>query len=168
MSRNLLVRDVPAEKHQALDYLTDMVDWPANIDTEFKKHRYIEPIVAAGGEGQGFVDRWVVYGTVEGSQRFSARELIVEPGARCTLRDSGACGLIVTQGHGAIGKLVVDCPSFIRFGQMTQDELFISWEAATHGITIQNHSATDPLVTLRYFGPEVHNKMPAVGDHRRS
>ncbi len=163
--RDLLVQDVPAEKHQDLDFLADMVDWPANTDAEFKKHHYIEPIVAAGGEGHGFVDRWVVYGTVEGGQRFSAKELTVEPGARCTLRDPGASGLIVTQGHGKIGKLTVDCPSSIRFGQPTQDELFISWEAATQGITIENHSATDPLVTLRYFGPDVHTDMPEVGEH---
>jgi hypothetical protein len=113
------------------------------------------------------VDKWVVYGTFSGEQRFSARELTVQPGARCTLRDNGASGLIVTQGHGTIGKLNVDCPVVIRFGQMTQDEVFISAEAAASGVTIENHSATDPLVTLRYFGPDVHSDMPGVGDHRK-
>jgi hypothetical protein len=73
----------------------------------------------------------------------------------------------VTQGHGTIGKLKVDCPSLIRFGEMTQDEVFISHEAAVTGVTFENHSKTDPLVTLRYFGPDVHPAMPVVGDHRR-
>ena len=64
-------------------------------------------------------------------------------------------------------KLDVDCPSIIRFGQMTQDEVFISHEAAVAGVTVENHSKTDPLVTLRYFGPDVHTNMPNVGDHAR-
>jgi hypothetical protein len=88
------------------------------------------------------------------------------PGARCTIRDAGASGVIVTQGHGRIGKLDVDCPSIIRFGQLTQDEVFISHEAASAGVTFENRSHTDPLVTLRYFGPDVHAKMPEVGDRR--
>ena len=35
------------------------------------------------------------------------------------------------------------------------------------GVTFENHSKTDPLVTLRYFGPGVHAAMPEVGDHAR-
>jgi hypothetical protein len=34
-------------------------------------------------------------------------------------------------------------------------------------VTFVNDSATDPLVTLRYFGPDVHKNMPQVGDHAR-
>jgi hypothetical protein len=163
--RSLLVQDVPPEKHNDLDFLVDLVDWPANVDPEFKKHHYLEPIPVADSASEGYVDRWVVYGTFNGEQKFSARELTVMPGARCTIYDPGASGLIVTQGHGRIGNLDIDCPSIIRFGQMTQDEVFISWEAATAGITFENYSQTDPLVTLRYFGPGVHANMPEVGDH---
>ena len=73
--------------------------------------------------------------------------------------------MIVTQGHGTIGKLDIDCPSAIRFGQMTQDEVFVAYDAAVEGVRFVNESRTDPLVTLRYFGPDVHSDMPAVGDH---
>lgn len=163
--RSLLTQDVPEEKHYDLDYLVDLVDWEANVDPEFKKHHYIEPVAVADTASEGYVDRWIVYGTVYGEQKFSARELTVEPGARCTIRDAGAYGLVVTQGHGRIGKLDVDCPALIRFGQMTQDEVFASHEAATAGVTFENHSKTDPLVTLRYFGPDVHKDMPEVGAH---
>ncbi len=165
--RSLLTQDVPEERHYDLDYLVDLVDWDANVDPEFKKHHYLEPIAVADTASEGYVDRWVVYGTVYGEQKFSARELTVEPGARCTIKDAGAYGLVVTQGHGRIGKLDVDCPALIRFGQMTQDELFVSHEAATQGVTFENHSKTDPLVTLRYFGPDVHRDMPEVGAHLR-
>jgi hypothetical protein len=165
--RSLLTQDVPEEKHHDLDFITDLVDFPANLDTEFKNHHYLEPIPVSDSESEGYVDKWIVYGKIAGKQKFSARELTVLPGARCTIYDPGASGLIVTQGHGTIGKLSVDCPSIIRFGQMTQDEVFISHEAAQQGVTFVNQSQTDPLVTLRYFGPDVHSDMPSVGDHRR-
>jgi hypothetical protein len=167
LKRELLVQDVPRERYEDLDFLADMVDWSKNTDSNFKKGHYIEPIPVWKSESEGFVDKWVVYGTVSGKQCFSAKELTVAPGARCTIRDGGAYGLILTQGHGVIGKMKVSCPSQIRFGQMTEDELFVSYEAATSGVTFENHSQTDPLVTLRYFGPDVHSDMPEVGDHAR-
>ncbi len=167
VKRELLVQDVPQEKYDDLDFLADMVDWPRNTDSNFKNNHYIEPIPADQSMSEGYLDTWVVYGTINGQQRFSAKELTVAPGARCTIRDGGACGLILTQGHGMIGKMKVCCPSQIRFGQMTEDELFVSYEAATAGVTFENHSKTDPLVTLRYFGPDVHTDMPEVGDHAR-
>lgn len=166
IKRELLVQDVPASKHGNLDHLVDMVDWDRNTDSNFKSKHYIEPIIVNDSVSEGYIDRWVVYGTIAGKQYFSAKELTLEPGARCKLRDPGASGLIVTQGHGRVGKRGIDCPALIRFGQMTQDELFISAEAAAQGIVIENHSETDPLVTLRYFGPDVRSDMPEVGDHK--
>lgn len=168
VKRELLVQDVPPEKYNDLDFLVELVDWDRNIDPEFKKNHYIEPIAVNNSASEGYSDRWVVYGSIGGQQRFSAKELTVEPGARCTIRDGGASGLIVTQGHGSIGSLNIGCPSLIRFGQMTEDEVFVSYEAAAAGITFENHSKTDPLVTLRYFGPDVHSDMPNVGDHRHT
>jgi hypothetical protein len=165
--RSLLTQDVPEDKHFDMDFLADLVDYAANTDAEFKKHHYIEPIPVADTASEGYVDKWIVYGTIAGQQKFSARELTVMPGARCTIHDAGASGVIVTQGHGRIGKIEVDCPSIIRFGQLTQDEVFISHEAAIAGVTFESHSQTDPLVTLRYFGPDVHKNMPKVGDHAR-
>jgi hypothetical protein len=42
----------------------------------------------------------------------------------------------------------------IRFGQMTEDEFFVSAEAARNGITITNESEYDDLVMLKHFGPK--------------
>ena len=164
VKRELLIQDVPIEKHHDYDFIADLIDWDRNMDPNFKAKHYIEPIVAAGGPKEDFVDRWVVYGTIAGEQKFSAKELTVVPGGSCTLKENAASGLIVTQGHGRIGPLEIDCSSAIRFGQMTQDELFITYEAAAGGVTVENHSKTDPLVTLRYFGPSVHEAIPEVGD----
>jgi hypothetical protein len=41
----------------------------------------------------------------------------------------------------------------IRFGEMTEDELFVTADAAKAGVRIENHSETEPLVLLKHFGP---------------
>ena len=50
----------------------------------------------------------------------------------------------------------------IRFGELTEDEVFVTHEAATAGVTFEN-TGSEPLVGLRYFGPDVHKKVPKVG-----
>jgi hypothetical protein len=41
----------------------------------------------------------------------------------------------------------------IRYGQMTEDELFVCELAALAGVRVENLSETDPLVVLKHFGP---------------
>jgi hypothetical protein len=161
---SLLVKDVPPDKHQDLDFIIEQLDWEKNVDTHFKAHNYIEPMVAASGPG--WVDRWIVYGRVDGAQLFSAKELTVDPGSKCTLKDPGPSGWITVQGKGRIGKLNLQTPALIRFGQDTEDEVFITHEAATHGVTLEN-TGSEPLVSLRYFGPDTFSSFPNVGDHAK-
>ncbi len=162
---SLCVKDVPEDKKHDLDYIIDQLDWEKNVDTHFKEHTYLEPIVAA--QGTGWVDKWIVYGTIDGKQLFSSKELTVEPGARCTLKDPGASGWITVQGKGTMGKLNLQTPAMIRFGAETEDEVFISFEAANAGVEIVN-TGSEPLVGLRYFGPDVHAKVPNVGDYKKN
>jgi hypothetical protein len=164
---DLLVKDVPKDKHHDLDYLVEQLDWEANVDPNFKDSNYLEPIPDGDSESEGYVDRWIVYGKVKGEQKFSAKELTVQPGAKVTLKDKGASGVIVTQGRGRIGNIPLDCPSSIRFGEMTEDEVFITAEAAAKGVEIENLAAECPLVLLRYFGPEVNPQAPQIGDHKK-
>jgi hypothetical protein len=163
---DLLVKDVPKEKHQDLDYLVEQVDWDRNTDTHFKDNHYMEPIPVAGSSSDGWTDRWIVYGTVDGKQLFAAKELTVQPGAKCTIKDGGAYGLIAVQGSGRIGKMRLDTPTMIRFGEMTEDEVFVSYEAAVRGVTFEN-TGTGLLVSLRYFGPDACTGVPAIGDHKK-
>jgi hypothetical protein len=51
----------------------------------------------------------------------------------------------------------------IHFGQETTDEVFITHEAAAGGVEIEN-TGSEPLVSLRYFGPDAHDRLPAIGD----
>ncbi len=160
----LLVKDMPVEKHQDLDFILGQLDWEKNVDSHFKESNYLEPIVA--NQGDGWVDRWIVYGRIDGKQLFSSKELTLEPGAKCTLKDPGASSWITVQGRGRMGKLDLQTPAMIRFGALTEDEVFITHEAAIAGIEIEN-TGSEPLVGLRYFGPDTFDAMPEVGDYRK-
>ncbi len=70
------------------------------------------------------------------------------------------------QGSGTIGKLAVDSPNFIRYGEVTQDEVFVTAKRAGEGVTFQN-TGSEPFVSLRYFGPDTHPDLPNVGDHMK-
>jgi hypothetical protein len=62
-----------------------------------------------------------------------------------------------------MGSLDIQTPVMIRFGARTEDEVFISYEAAQRGVKIEN-TGSEPLVGLRYFGPDVHKNLPKIGD----
>ena len=164
--RSLLTKDFPKEKHDDVAYLVDALDWEGNVNPNFKDSHYLEPIPVAPTEKEGYVDRWIVYGKFAGKQLFTAKELTVEPGAKCTIKDGGAYGWITVQGSGRIGKLKLETPAMIRFGQMTDDEVFVSAKAAAAGVVVEN-TGTGPLVGLRYFGPDAQPNAPNVGDHKK-
>ena len=148
----LLVKDVPPEHHNDLEYLLDMMDWPSNTDPEFAEHRYFDPAPVAPVKQMneaGYSESWVVYST----PYYSAKELTILPRRSVTIKDSAAYGLIVVQGYGTLGKHEVETPSLIRFGQMTKDELFVTADAASKGVVITNKSDTENLVMLKHFGP---------------
>jgi hypothetical protein len=149
---SLLVKDVLPEHHHDLDYLVEMLDWDANVNPEFAKSNKRHPVPVrpvAEMETDGYREVWITYGSVH----YSAKELTVLPGRTVTVKDAAAYGLILTQGFGTFGKTRVSTPSMIRFGEHTEDELFVTADAAKAGVRIANASATDPLVILKHFGP---------------
>jgi hypothetical protein len=152
VDRALLVKDVLPEYHHDLDYLIGMLDWDANVNPEFGKSNKVFPTpVRAFDETEpcGYREQWVTYGT----GHYSAKELTILPKRKVAIQDAAAYGLILTQGHGTVGKHFVSTPSMIRFGAMTEDELFVTAAAAKSGVTIENLSETEPLVLLKHFGP---------------
>jgi hypothetical protein len=149
---SLLTKDVLPEFHHDLDYLISMLDWDANVNPEFassnKRHPVpVRPIIET--TEAGYREVWITYG----GTYYSAKELTVLPNRTVTIKDAAAYGLILTQGYGTFGKTPVSTPSMIRFGELTQDELFVTATAAKKGVRIENPSATDPLVMLKHFGP---------------
>jgi hypothetical protein len=161
--RSFLVKDMPPERHNDLDFIVSELAWEANVDPEIKRNHYLEPIAVAGTGSEGYLDRWVIYGKIQGKQLFTAKELTIQPGIRCTIRDKGAYGLIVVQGSGKINKATVSSPTLIRFNELTEDELFCTESAARAGVVFENVSSTEALVILRYFGPDINPDAPEVG-----
>jgi hypothetical protein len=152
VDRAMLVKDVPQDKWYDYDYLMGMLDWEANVDPNFKDNHFTEPCPAGSEDAMhaaGYHENWIVYG----SEWFSAKELTVYPGRTATLKDAAAYGAICVQGYGRFGKHQVSSPSLIRFGEMTEDEFFVTADAARAGVVITNLSSTEPLVILKHFNP---------------
>ena len=149
----LLWKDAPPDRVKDVDWLMEVIDWNLNLDPCLYQDRFMAPRPVHPLEemkAEGFIDQWICYK----SRAFSAKELTVLPGAKVTIRDSAAYGMIMMQGHGQMGAWNVETPALIRFGQLTHDEFFVSESAAKAGVTIENPSTTDPIVMLKHFGPD--------------
>jgi len=147
-----MTKDVPKAHHQDLDYVVEMLDWDANVNPEFAKSNRVFPCPVrpfVESEADGYREQWVCYGT----GYYSAKELTVLPARTLVTSDAAAYGLIVVQGRGTFGTLAVSAPAMIRYGQMTEDELFVTEIAARAGVRVENGSETEPLVILKHFGP---------------
>lgn len=145
VSRDLLWKNCPPEELGNIDYLMDVIDWEANVDPDFRKHRYMEPIVCR--EDERFCEEWICYKCpVAGAKR-----LTVYPGQTVTVTDSVAYGIILIQGYGKMGKWNISTPTLIRYGELTDDEFFVTEDAAKKGVTVTNLSSTEPLVILKHF-----------------
>jgi hypothetical protein len=152
LDRAVLTNDVAPEFHNDLDYLVSMLDWDANVNPEFAKSNKTFPLPVRPVEemeSAGYREHWITYGT----GHYSAKELTVLPKRDVTIKDAAAFGMIVVQGHGTFGRRGVSAPTMIRFGQLTEDEFFVTADAAKDGVRIENPSETDPMVVLKHFGP---------------
>lgn len=148
----LLVKDVPDDHKEDLDFIIDLLDWDLNVDPHLHEKIYSPPTPVrpfAETQLEGYRETWIAYK----AEAFSAKELTVLPGQTVTIRDTGAYGTIAVQGHGTFGVHHVSTPTNIRFGELTEDEFFVADERARDGVTITNGSQTDPLVMLKHFGP---------------
>lgn len=149
---DLLWKDAPADRIGDLDYVLDLLDWERNTDPEFATNRRLIPFETAesvAAADPGHVEKWIVFK----SPTFSARELTVRPGASVTIADTAAHGVVVVQGHGTFGVHAASSPTLIRFGDLTEDEFFVSEDAARRGVRVVNRSSTEPLVLLKHYGP---------------
>ncbi|CAM3480328.1 class I mannose-6-phosphate isomerase [Aquirufa ecclesiirivi] len=148
----LLWNGTPKEEIGNYDQLMEVIDWDLNTNPNLLETRFMAPIPVkdeAEMAQEGYSEKWVCYR----SEAFSAKELTVFPGQTVTIKDAAAYGLIMMQGHGKLGVWNVETPAMIRYGQLTNDEFFVTEKAAQEGVVITNHSSTDPIVMLKHFGP---------------
>lgn len=149
----LLWNGTPKDRIGDFDLLLEVLDWELNVDPNMMANRFMNPIPVVKGaslKNDGFMETWICYK----SHDFSAKELTVAPGATVVVKDSAAYGTIVMQGRGKMGAWSIETPSLIRYGQLTNDEFFITESAAREGVKITNESDTDPIVILKHFGPD--------------
>ena len=149
----LLWNGTPEDRKGDFDQLMEVIDWDLNVNPDILETRFMRPLpVRPVDEMQadGYVENWVCYK----SDAFSAKELTILPGETVTIKDSACYGMIVMQGHGKFGQWDIETPALIRYGQLTNDEFFVSEKAAMEGIRVTNPSTTDPIVILKHFGPE--------------
>ncbi|MEQ8336974.1 MAG: hypothetical protein RIA62_06495 [Cyclobacteriaceae bacterium] len=147
----LLWNGTPKDRIGDYEQLIEVLDWELNTDPNMLETRFMNPVpVRPEKEMVGYREVWVCYR----SDAFSAKELTVEPGQTVTIKDNAAYGMIMMQGHGKMGVWEVETPTMIRYGQHTNDEFFVTEQAAREGVTITNYSDCDPIVMLKHFGPE--------------
>lgn len=142
---DFLVENCPEDKKYDLDYVMDLLDWEKNVDPHYRKNYFREPITIT--QNKDYTEKWIVYG----NDYIAAKELTVEPGAEVTIKDDTAYGCILVQGYGEIGNHKCSVATMLRFGQLSEDEFFVSYEAAEKGVRIKNNSSTEPLVMLKHF-----------------
>ncbi|MDL2218475.1 hypothetical protein LJC27_07425 [Christensenellaceae bacterium OttesenSCG-928-M15] len=150
---NFLVENLPEAEQHDIDAVMALLDWEKNIDPHYRKTFFRPPLVASLEEGV-YVEKWIVYK----NPYIGAKELTVAPGQSVVIKDSGAYGCILTQGHGTIGGYACEAAGMLRFGQLSADEFFVGAQAAKEGVKIVNQSC-EPLVMLKHFGPN-HPEMP--------
>lgn len=159
ISRDLLVKDVPENQKNNIDYILDILDWELNTIPNFKEKLFLTSIPIANNTPDNYIEKWVVYGKVNGQEVFSTKELTIYSGKKATIKDTGAYGIIINQGHGKLNEIEVESPILIRFGEQTRDEFFISYSTAIKGVTIEN-TGHENLVLLKFFGPDCNPDMP--------
>ena len=151
---DFLVENCPDDKKMDVDYVLSLMDWKKNVDPHYKKTFYRPPLPA--GSGKGWEEKWITYG----NPYVAAKELTVQPGATATIKDAGAYGCIVIQGHGSFGGQQAEAATLLRFGQTSADEFFVGAPAARKGVKVENHSFCEPLVILKHF--PAHKGVPGV------
>ncbi len=144
-AKSFLDENLPEEKKEDLDAVIDLLDWDKNVDPNYKKHFARPPILRR--ETADYREKWIAYG----NDYIAATELTVLPGRSVVIEDSFAYGCILVQGYGKFGKHACATATMLRFGEASEDEFFVSCDAARKGVIIENHSSCEPLVILKHF-----------------
>ena len=146
----LLWKDTPTEELNNYGYLVEVMDWDLNVDTDFHKNRFMSPTPVKDINEMiqnGYIEEWICYKCNE----VSAKRLRILPGKTVTVHDNAPYGIICLQGYGKFGQWSLETPTLIRYGQLTNDEFFVTDRAAREGVTITNCSLTEDIVILKHF-----------------
>lgn len=147
--RSFLEDICPDQVTDKISYIMDAVDWEANYDPAFKEH-YFRPPVLLPETAKNLIEKWVCYG----NDYISAKEVTIAPSSTVLLKDRAPYGCVLVQGFGTFGNFPAQTVTMMHPDQPTADEFFVSCQKAQKGVTIANHSTTEPMVILQHFGPD--------------
>ncbi|MCL1795634.1 MAG: hypothetical protein FWG37_01955 [Clostridia bacterium] len=159
----LLWNNCPPEKAGDFDYLLEVLDWEANVDPQFTKNRFMRPIPDGDMETMrkaGYLLEWICYRCAPAG----AKRLTVQPGQSVKIKEPVAFGALCVQGNGKIGNMDIASPTLIRYGELTDDEFFVTPDTAKAGVIISNLSRTEPLVILYHFSHHPNREAVESGD----
>lgn len=153
ISKDLMFKDVRPEDRAAHGerFILELIDWEANGDPYFYENRHLVPVRVAGNTQQGAEESWIYYNTT----KFSGKRLVVQPGHAFTSRENGVYTLLVWSGHGRIAGHEV------RGGAPGLDELLVTHAAAVAAHEVVN-CGDEPLVVLKFFGPDINIDVPML------
>ena len=108
-----------------------------------------------------FINMAGTYTQDPGSQSTGGLYEDIYPGQTVTIKDAAPYGIICLQGYGTFGEYPLETPTLIRYGELTNDEFFVSEKKAKAGVTITNTSSCEPIVILKHFAenPELDRFM---------
>ncbi len=150
VEEELLWKNCPEDQLDNYNYLLEVIDWEANVNSDFHKEHFMSPRPVKPYDvmqAEGYIEEWICYKC----KFVCAKRLTVLPGNSVVIKDSAPYGAISIQGHGKFGIWDMETPTLIRYGQLTNDEFFITEKAAKGGVTIVNESSCEPLVILKHF-----------------
>ena len=107
--RDLLVKDVPPDKADDLDYIVDMVQWDLNVDPDFVRNRFLrpEPVKPVDEMRDEGYEKYVIACNPDA---YFAKELTVLPGRSIEVCEDAAYGVIVVEGYGMFGVHAISAP----------------------------------------------------------
>ena len=66
---------------------------------------------------------------------------------------------VLPSASGSIDEWKLETPTLIRYGELTNDEFFVTECAAKNGVRITNASETEPIVMLKHFAKNPELKL---------
>ena len=148
VSKTLLLKDVPPEERERLGERAalNQLLWEQNADPWFYEHHHAPPVEIPLPDGAGATEKWIYYNTT----KFSGKRLVVRPGGTVLSREKGVYNILVWRGSGTLDGQP------ITGGQPGLDEVLVSHDKATAGVSFVNTGAED-LEVLKFFGPDINN-----------
>lgn len=158
LGEDLLWKNTPKEEIGNYEYLLSVIDWNVNTDPHFHKKHFMKPVPVRNSkemQEEGYLEEWICYKC----DSVCAKRLTIFPGRTVTIKDQAAYGMISLQGEGRFGSWKLETPELIHYGELTNDEFFVTENAAKDGVTIVNTSNVENIVILKHFSenPDLQN-----------